>query len=162
VFLALAAAVTTCSAEPAAVAPAVPAKGGFTLADLKAQIPQTKDGTFQIEIPQILNTATDLEVQSLLAGQSVETTGQVMPETVNNADGRFLRIFRSQLLCCSAHARQCSVGIELPDHGATFKEMAWVKLVGTLSYKREDRKIVPIIVVKEIKETAAPVNPLLN
>lgn len=94
VALTLAFAGATASAEPAAVAPGVPAKRGFTLADLKAQIPQHKDGTFLIEITDILNTATDPEVQNLIAGQPVESTGQVMPETVNCADGKRLRIFR--------------------------------------------------------------------
>jgi uncharacterized membrane protein YcgQ (UPF0703/DUF1980 family) len=115
-----------------------------------------------MELPAILNTSTDLEAQALLAGQPVETTGQVMPETVDNADGRRLRIFRSQLLCCSAHARQCSVALELPEVATEFKELAWVKLVGTLSYRREGRTIVPVIIVKGIKEIAAPVNPLLD
>jgi hypothetical protein len=155
-------AAVVCSAEPGAPAPAVPAKGGFTLADLKAQIPQSKDGTFLIEIPMILSTATDLEAQSLLAGQPVETTGQIMPETLSGTDGGRLRIFRSQLLCCATHARQCSVAIELPEKAPALKEMTWVKLTGTLSYKREDRKIVPVFIVKEIKETAPPPNPLLN
>lgn len=162
VLFSLAAAGAMCSAEPVATTPAVPAKSGFTLADLKAQIPQSKDGTFLIEIPMILSTATDLEVQGLLAGQPVETTGQIMPQASDNADGRHLRIFRSQLLCCAAHARQCSVAIELPEKAPALKEMTWVKIVGTLSYKREDRRIVPVVIVREIKETAAPATPLLN
>jgi len=149
-----------CPAEPAA--PAVPAKGGITLADLKAQIPQNKEGVFLIEIPMILSTATDLEVQALLAGQPVETTAQIMPETLDNAGGKFLRIFRSQLLCCATHARQCSVAIEFAGKAPALKEQAWVTLVGTLSYRREDRKIVPVIVVREIREVPSPANPLLQ
>lgn len=144
------------------VAPSVPPKPGFTLADLKAQVPQNKEGSFLMEVPAILNTSTDREVQVLLAGQAVETTGQVMPETAENADGKSLRITRSQLQCCSAHARQCSVALRFPEEAPAFKEMAWVTLVGTISYKQEDGKSVPVVIVKEIKETAAPKNQLLQ
>jgi hypothetical protein len=165
--------VPTAQATPAAVGNAdcpvhpsqttsATARPAFSLSDLKAQYPQNKQGHFQMELPAILNTSTDLEVQALLAGQSVETTGQVMPETVDNADGRHVRIFRSQLLCCATHARQCSVALELPEATTAFKESTWVKLVGTLSFRREERRIVPVIIVTDIKETAAPANPLLD
>jgi uncharacterized membrane protein YcgQ (UPF0703/DUF1980 family) len=85
-----------------------------------------------------------------------------MLETVDNADGRHLRIYRAQMFCFSSHARQCSVAIELPESAPSFKELAWVKLVGTLSYRREDKRIVPVVTVKEINETPAPKNPLLQ
>lgn len=123
---------------------------------------QNKDGTFLMEVPAILNTSTDREVQALLTGQPVETTGQVMPESLRNADGKSLRITRSQLQCCAEHARQCSVALQFSEKAPTFKELAWVTLVGTISYKQEDGKTVPVIHVKAIKEIAAPKNPLLQ
>ena len=115
-----------------------------------------------MEVPAILNTSTDREVQALLTGQPVETTGQVMPESLRNADGKSLRITRSQLQCCAEHARQCSVALQFSEKAPTFKELAWVTLVGTISYKQEDGKTVPVIHVKAIKEIAAPKNPLLQ
>jgi hypothetical protein len=145
-----------------AQAPPVPPRRNLTLADLKAQFPQSKEGHFQMEVPSILNTSTDREAQVLLDGKSLETTGQVMAETVAGADGTVLRITRSQLLCCSAHARQCSVALKFSGKAPAFKELAWVKLAGTLTYQREGLKTVPVIVVKEIGETAAPVNLLLQ
>jgi hypothetical protein len=151
-----------CSAEPASPTPAVAAKGGFTLADLQAQIPQNTEGAFLIEIPMILSIAADPEVQALLSGQAVETTAQIMPETLSGAAGGHPRIFRTQLLCCASHARQCSVEIKLPENAPAVKEMTWVKLTGTLSYRREERKMVPVFIVKELKETMEPRNPLLN
>lgn len=150
------------AARAAVPSAASPLRRALTLADLKAQFPQNKDGHFQMELPSLLNTSTDPEAQALLAGQPVETTGQVMAETGEKAGGKSLRITRSQLQCCSAHARQCSVVLEFSETPPAFKELAWVKLVGTLSYRREDRRMVPVITVKEIKEMAAPVNPLLN
>jgi hypothetical protein len=143
-------------------APAAPPRRALTFADLKAQFPQNKDGQFLMEVPSIVNTSTDREAQSLLTGQSVETTGQLMPETIGNADGKSLRITRSQLQCCAEHARQCSVALQFSEKAPALKELAWVRLVGTISYKQEDGKTVPVVIVKEIKEIAAPKNQLLQ
>lgn len=141
---------------------AVPAKRALTFADLKAQFAQNKDGTFLMGVPSIVNTSTDREAQALLAGQSLETIGQVMPETVDNAEGKSLRITRSQLQCCAAHARQCSIALQFSEKAPAFKELTWVTLAGTISYKQEDGKTVPVLIVKAIKEIAAPKNPLLQ
>ena len=150
------------AAERAVVTTAVAAHRGFTLADLKAQVPQNKEGDFMMEIPQILNTGSDKEIQGVLSGQSVETTGQVMPETVDNAGGNRLRIVRSLIQCCAAHARQYSVIIEFAGKVPAMKEMSWVKVVGTITYKQEGGKTVPVVIVKEIKETTKPGDPLLR
>jgi uncharacterized membrane protein YcgQ (UPF0703/DUF1980 family) len=137
-------------------------KPAFTMADFKAQTPQKNDGTFLMEVPQILHTANAPEVQTLIAGQAVETTGQILRDATPNADGKHLRISRTQLQCCAEHAQHCSVALQFSEKAPTFKELAWVTLVGTISYKQEDGKTVPVIIVKGIKETAAPKNPLLN
>jgi len=115
-----------------------------------------------MEIPQILNTGSDPEIRGVLSGQSVETTGQVMPETVDNAGGNRLRIVRSLIQCCAAHARQYSVIIEFAGKVPALKEMSWVKVVGTITYKQEGGKTVPVVIVKEIKETTKPGDPLLR
>lgn len=148
-------------ADPAPGGTASPKKPGFTLEDLKAQIPQNREGRFLMEVPQLLNTTTDPEVQGLLAGQGIETTGQVMPEVLNNRDGKRLRIFRAEVLCCSAHARECSVELEFPQKAPELKVKSWVKVAGTLSFKNDGVKNVPVVLVKEIEEIAAPANPKL-
>jgi uncharacterized membrane protein YcgQ (UPF0703/DUF1980 family) len=140
----------------------LPPRRGLTFADLKAQFPQNKDGHFLMEVPSIVNTSSDPEAQTLLAGQHVETTGQVMAETVDSADGKSLRITRSQLQCCSAHARQCSLALKFSGKAPAFAEKAWVALFGTISYVQDAGKLVPVINVKSIKEIPAPKNQLLQ
>lgn len=134
----------------------------FTFDDFKAQIPQSAQGSFLLEIPQILNTAADPEVQAVVAGCSVETCGQVMAETTFNPEGNRLRVVRSQMQCCAAHAREYSVALAFAQKAPALPEMAWVKLLGTLSYERQGGKLVTVILVKEIQETAKPENPLLR
>lgn len=148
-------------ATPAKADAAAKSFGSFTLADLKAQVPQSKEGNFILEVPEIYYTAGDKEVQSVLKGQPVETVAQVMPEKVNNDAGKRLRVFRLLVQCCAADARPYSVPVEFAEKAPAMKEMTWVKLTGTMDYRTEGGQIVPIIVAKDFKETTAPDNAML-
>jgi hypothetical protein len=117
--------------------------GTFTLEDLKAQVPQSKEGNFILEVPELYYTAGDKEVQGVLAGQLIETTAQVLPEKVNNADGKRLRIFRLLVQCCAADARPYSVPVEFKDKAPAIKDMTWVKLVGKMGYVQENGRPCP-------------------
>lgn len=135
--------------------------GSFTLADLKAQVPQSKEGNFVLEVPELYYTAGDKEVQGVLNGQPVETTAQVLPEKVNNEDGKRLRIFRLLVQCCAADARPYSVPVEFTEKAPTLKDMTWVKVVGKMSYKQEGGQTVPVILASSISETTSPDNAML-
>jgi len=62
-------------------------RAAITLADLKAQIPQSAAGQFVMELPQILHTAMDPEVLALMDGQVVETTGMMLGGVVTEVAG---------------------------------------------------------------------------
>ena len=130
--------------------------GTFSLEDLKAQVPQNKEGHFLLEVPEIYYTGGDLEVQKVLTGQMIETTAQVLPEKVNNADGHRMRIFRMLVQCCAADARPFSVPIDFGKRAPSFKDMTWVKVTGKVSYKKEGEQTVPLIEVSKVEETTAP------
>lgn len=135
--------------------------GSFTLADLEAQVPKSKEGNFILEVPELYYTAGDKEVQSVLAGQPVETVAQVLPEKVNNDDGRRLRIFRMLVQCCAADARPYSIPVLFAEKAPEMKDMTWVKVTGKMGYNKEGDQTVPIIEVKTITETTAPDNAML-
>jgi uncharacterized membrane protein YcgQ (UPF0703/DUF1980 family) len=128
----------------------------FTLDDLKAQKPQNREGNFLLEVPDIANSDGDQELQNVLAGQTVETTGQVMSEGANSPGANRLRIVRTMIVCCALHPRQYAVVLEFPGKAPDFKELSWVKVIGAISYKEESGKAVPIVLVREIKEIPAP------
>jgi hypothetical protein len=130
--------------------------GNFTLADLEAQVPKSAAGNFILDVPEIYYTGGDLEVQKVLTGQSVETIAQILPEKVNNEDGHRLRIFRMLVQCCAADARPYSIPLDFGKKAPEYKEMSWVKVVGTMTYKQEGGQTVPILEAKSIEETTAP------
>ncbi len=143
--------------------------GTFTLADLKAQVPQNKEGNFLLEIPEIYYTAGDKEVQGVLAGQPVETTAQVLPEKMpdpENPDKQInhptrLRIFRMLVQCCAADARPFSIPAEFEKKAPEFKGMTWVKVTGTMTYKSEGGQTVPVLLVTSMTESAEPDNKMM-
>jgi uncharacterized membrane protein YcgQ (UPF0703/DUF1980 family) len=149
-------------ADPAVPPLRVIPKITFTVADLKAQTPRSKDGNFMLEIPEIVNLGLTDESRAVFAGKPVETTGQVVSELATNPDGRRLRIVRSLINCCAAHARPYSVIIEFAGKAPEFKVMTWVKVAGTMTYKVEDGNTTPVVAVTEMKEITAPVNPMLK
>ncbi len=135
--------------------------GTFTLEDLKKQVPQSKEGNFILEVPELYYTGGDVEVQKVLTGQMVETVAQILPEKVNNADGHRLRIFRMLVQCCAADARPYSVPVDFGKKAPDFKDMTWVKVVGKMGYKKEGTQTVPIIEVSKVEETTAPDNAMI-
>ena len=152
---------STPAAAPGAAAAGGKSYGNFTLEDLKAQVPMSREGNFILEVPELYYTAGDKEVQSVLAGQNIETVAQVLPEKVNNADGKRLRVFRLLVQCCASDARPYSVPVEFADKVPVLKEMSWVKLVGKMTYRQEGGQTVPLIEAKTITATTAPDNAML-
>lgn len=135
--------------------------GSFTLEDLKAQVPQSPEGNFMLEVPELYYTAGDKEVQSVLNGQPVETIAQVLPEKVNNEKGTRLRIFRLQVQCCAADARPYSIPVEFGKTAPTFKDMSWVKVTGKITYKQEGDQTVPLLEAVSMTESAEPANAMV-
>jgi hypothetical protein len=155
---------------PAADAPPPPAGGqqadaksygSFTLEDLKAQVPMSKEGNFILEVPELYYTAGDIEVQKVLTGQPVETIAQVLPEKVNNADGKRLRIFRMLIQCCAADARPYSIPVQFADKAPTIKDMTWVKVKGKMAYAKEGGQTVPMLEATAYEETTAPQDAMM-
>jgi len=142
--------------------PPPPPKAAFSLADLQAQVPQNKQGAFLLEVPDICNSGGDPEVQAVLAGKTVETVGQVMPDATNNPDGKRLRVVRSLIVCCALHPKQYAAVLEFPGKAPAFKEMSWIKVVGTIAYRNESGKIMPIVSVTNFNETPQPANLMLH
>lgn len=135
--------------------------GSFTLADLEAQVPKSKDGNFMLEVTELYYTAGDKEVQAVLSGQSVETIAQVLPEKVNNEKGTRLRLFRMLVQCCAADARPYSIPVEFGKEAPALKEMSWVKVVGKMTFQQEGGQTVPVLEATKIEETAAPADQMI-
>ena len=141
--------------------------GEFTLDDLKRMVPQSSEGNFLLEVPQLFYTANDAELQRVLEGLPVETIAQVMPiskdvqEMNPEAATRRLRLFRMFIECCAADMRPLPVTIEFKDGIPEYEEMGWVKVVGKVRYEHVDGVTAPIIDVITMEPTAEPMDMMV-
>jgi hypothetical protein len=134
-----------------------PAWGEFTLADLKKMVPQTSAGDFLLDVPQIYYTAGDQELMKVMEGISVDTTAQIIEDTVENAPAKRLRAYRLLIDCCAADARPLSIPIDFAEALPEYKEMGWYKLVGRLHFhKSADSEYTPILQIKNFQTTPEP------
>ena len=133
----------------------------FTLEDLKKMVPQSSEGNFLLDVPQIFYTAGDDELMKVMEGIPVETIAQVMPETENNPKKTRLRAFRLFIECCAADARPLSIPIEFGKALPEYKEMGWYKILGKLHFSRENDEIVPLLNIEKIEATIEPVDGMM-
>jgi hypothetical protein len=133
----------------------------FTMADLERMVPKNEAGNFLLDVPQLFYTAGDEELMTVMEGIPIETTAQVMEETLNNPTGNRLKLFRLFVECCAADARPLSVPIDFGKAPPEYEEMGWVKVIGKIHYAEEDGAVVPIINVESMEATAEPMDMML-
>ncbi len=147
--------------EPKKDEAAAEAWGAFTMEDLKKMVPQNDKGEFLLDVPQIFYTAGDKELMTVMEGIPVETTAQLMEETLNNPDKTRLKAFRLFIECCAADARPLSIPVDFGKAPPDYTEMGWYKLYGKLHYSKENEEIIPLIRIERIEATAEPTDGLL-
>ena len=140
---------------------AAEAWGTFTIDDLKKMVPQNDKGEFLLDVPQIFYTAGDKELMEVMEGIPVETTAQLMEETLNNPDKTRLKAFRLFIECCAADARPLSIPVDFGKSPPDYTEMGWYNLYGKLHYAQENGEIVPLIQIDRIESTVEPVDGLI-
>lgn len=133
----------------------------FTLDDLKQMVPLSEAGDFLLDVPQIFYTAGDRELMEVMEGIPVETTAQLMEETLNNPENTRLKAFRLFIECCAADARPLSIPIDFGKAPPAYTEMGWYRIYGKLHYVQEAGEMLPIIRVTTVEETAEPMEGLL-
>ncbi|HRQ87374.1 MAG TPA: hypothetical protein PLA50_01150, partial [Bacteroidia bacterium] len=135
--------------------------GTFTLEDLKKMVPQNEKGEFLLDVPQIFYTAGDKELMQVMEGIPVETTAQLMAETLHNPDNTRLKAFRLFIECCAADARPLSIPIDFGKAPPEYTEMGWYKIYGKLHYSHENEEIIPLLQIERIEATSEPTDGLL-
>lgn len=133
----------------------------FTLEDLKQMVPQSSEGDFLLDVPQIFYTAGDKELMNVMEGIPVETTAQLMEETLNNPEGNRLKAFRLFIECCAADARPLSIPIQFDGGLPDYTEMGWYRIYGSLHYLDEAGEILPVLKVNKVEETIEPTDGLI-
>jgi hypothetical protein len=134
--------------------------GSFTKAEFESMVPKNANGNFELTVPEIYFTAGDTDVQKVMVGLPIETTGQVLIKE-GGADGHKVRILRHLVECCIADAKPFIVAVDAQDLAA-FKEHTWVRVTGTIKYLHRDSQSMAVMEVQTVQEIGEPANKFIQ
>jgi hypothetical protein len=127
---------------------------GPTLQDIKHYLPQTQEGHFKISVANLFYTKDSLDVHRVLAGQTIETTGQISFERAQDSKRPVIKVCDFGVGSFFRPARY-SVELEFEAEIPHMKHREWVRLVGMPVYKQENGKLLLSLRVTRIEATSA-------
>ena len=145
----------------------IPASGavGESASEAEQYLKKTADGHIIAEVTDLLFASEDDTMRPVFESRTVELLGQFMP-VKDGTDGRF-QLVRMFMVCCAADARPVGVQSLPPAATAETKakklpeEMAWTKVVGTVSFPMENGRRIPLIHATSVTPTDPPAEAML-
>jgi uncharacterized membrane protein YcgQ (UPF0703/DUF1980 family) len=134
---------------------AAKSQGGLTLEKVEQYLKRTKDGNFPLSVMNLHYMGSDPEYATVMEGQMVETTGQVVKDEINPGPGH-LRVVTMQVTCCAADARPYSIPIIFEGGAPEYVEMGWYNIVGKLEFTRERGMKMAILKATTLTATMRP------
>jgi len=144
-------------AEPPAAAATTPATAQTAADDY---LPKSKDGNIEVQVIDLLYAAQDTSMRADFNGKTVETIGQLMPADTDNAGGNRFKLMRMFMYCCAADAKPIAALVEAPEK-PNAAEMAWVRVVGKVTFPIEGGRTIPVLKAISVKQTDPPEETML-
>ena len=159
--------------------PADPAAGdnnpgsSATTLDPSQYLQTTPEGHLIVTVFDLLMAAPDDALRPDFEGRTVELVGQFLPDTRKGATGDRFNLVRMYMVCCAADARPIAVSVEPPKADASgtaaagaasvYKpsDMAWVKIVGKVSFPVENGVRTSIVRAASITPSDPPAEVML-
>ncbi len=154
--------------------PAEPTAGGSnassaTTLDPSQYLQTTPEGHIIVTVFDLLMAAPDDALRPDFEGRTVELVGQFLPDTRKGATGDRFNLVRMYMVCCAADARPIAVSVEPPKSDAAgtaasvYKpaDMAWVKIVGKVSFPLENNVRTSIVRASSITPSDPPAEVML-
>jgi len=134
---------------------AAKAQGGFTLEKVEQYLKRTPEGNFPLSVMNLHYMSADPEYATVMEGQMVETTGQVVKDEINPGPGH-LRVVTMQVTCCAADARPYSIPIVFEGKLPDYVEMGWYNITGKLEFTRERGMKMAMLKATNLTATVRP------
>ncbi len=131
----------------------IPADATPSTLDASQYLKKTADGNVIAEVTDLLFASDDDSMRPLFDKRKVEMIGQFMP--VEKSGGNRFQIVRMFMVCCAADARPIAVAIE-SDQVPKLAEMAWARVVGTVTFPVEDGRRIPVVHAESVKACDPP------
>lgn len=141
------------AAPPIEVA-AVPASGGFTLAELeRLGYGRNAEGNIPLDLDDLTHLARESDaVLKVLEGVRIETSGQLVRDA---ADPTRWRLSRLVVTCCAADARGVSLPLVAPGDPSLWRQLGWYRAIGRIGM--EDSVGIQLLVFQV--ESLMPTEP---
>jgi uncharacterized repeat protein (TIGR03943 family) len=123
-------------------------------------LPKSKDGNIEVQVIDLLYAAQDSSMRTDFDGKAVETIGQLMPDDSHNGSGNRFKLMRMFMWCCAADARPIATLVQSPDK-PTAGEMAWVKVVGKVTFPVEGGRTIPVLQATKVVAVDPPSETML-
>jgi uncharacterized repeat protein (TIGR03943 family) len=130
------------------------------LAPVTDDIPRSKDGNLIVQVVDLLYAAQDTSLRGDFKDQPIEVLGQLMPETVNNPNGKRFKLVRMFMVCCAADARPVAVLVE-SDTKPKGEDMSWIKVVGKVDFPVENGRPIAVVKASRVTTTDPPEETML-
>jgi uncharacterized repeat protein (TIGR03943 family) len=140
--------------------PAAQASPAATQTDADNYLPKSKEGNIQLQVLDLLYAAQDTSMRADFEGKTVEVIGQLMPAEADLAGANRFKLMRMFMWCCAADAKPIAALVEAPEK-PTAPEMAWVKVVGKVTFPVEGGRTIPVLKAISVKQTEPPEETML-
>jgi uncharacterized repeat protein (TIGR03943 family) len=119
-----------------------------------------KNGNIHAEVTDLAFAAQEETMRRDFDGKRVEIIGQFVPEPEKPDSGRF-QLVRFVMVCCAADVQPAFVLVEKGENAARFREMSWVKVVGTVAFPSMGGQPMAVITATSITQTPEPADKYL-
>ena len=137
--------------------------GSATTLDPSQYLQTTPEGHLMVTVFDLLMAAPDEALRPDFEGRTVELIGQYLPDTRKGSSGDRFNLVRMYMVCCAADARPIAVAVEPPKTTADSKpaDMAWVKIVGKVSFPVENGARTSVVRAERITPSDPPAEVML-
>lgn len=117
---------------------------------------KTADGFFEMQLLEVYFGTDNEEMRGVLNGLPIAVEGRVMPERVNNEDGRRLRLFRLMRNCCAADSRVIPLVLEFSGEVPEIVPKEWAIVKGELVFEDVAGRKLPLLKVGKFEKGDLP------
>jgi uncharacterized repeat protein (TIGR03943 family) len=121
---------------------------------------RTPDGRIVAEVLDLLYAAQDNALRADFENKQIVLTGQLMPETANNSNGKRHKAVRMFMTCCAADARPVATLFE-SDSKIDLPEMGWIKVTGIATFPIENGRRISLIKAERVEKSSPPDESML-
>ncbi len=150
------------SAQPQLFDPVTPKQAGTVRGAYQNPVLEPNaDGNIKVEVIDLRYAAMDSTTRPDFEGKRVELIGQMVPLPDKSAKAGSFKLMRMFMVCCAADVQPVTVMVRRKESLPNFTPMAWLKVVGRVSFPTFGERPLPVVTADEVSVIKAPDEPYI-